>query len=153
MNLSFEKVVELFYNFIRMSVSLFKTISYYNNCIWWLQNIKFVKLKLYCPIVNYTFFCFLSIFNFDYLISRTKVKQRRLRWLLHVLRIEQKRIPKKGLRYNPPGKRKHERPKMILRKTFGGDFKKMELTWWTAEREAKWRISWRNGNGCIILNG
>ncbi len=29
---------------------------------------------------------------------------------------------------------------MALRKTFEGDFKKMELTWGTAEREAKERI-------------
>ncbi len=42
--------------------------------------------------------------------------------------MEQKRIPKKGLKWNPPGKRKQGRPKMTLRKTFEGDFKKMELT-------------------------
>ena len=42
--------------------------------------------------------------------------------------MEQKRIPKKGLRWNPPGKRKQGRPKiMTLRKTFEGDFKKMDL--------------------------
>ena len=38
--------------------------------------------------------------------------------------MEQKRIPKKGLRWNPPGKRKQGRPKITLRKTFEGDFKK-----------------------------
>ena len=67
--------------------------------------------------------------------------------------MEQKRIPKKGLRWNPPGKRKQGRPKMTPRKTLEGDFKKMELKWETAEREAKDRISWRKMNGCIILNG
>ena len=66
-----------------------------------------------------------------------------------MLRMEQKRIPKKGVRWNPPGKRKQVRPKMTLRKTFEGDFKKMELTWGTAEREAKERISRRKRNGCI----
>ncbi len=35
---------------------------------------------------------------------------------------------------NPPGKRKQGKPKMTLRKIFEGDFKKMELTWGTAER-------------------
>ena len=44
------------------------------------------------------------------------------------------------------------RPKMTLRKTFEGDFKKMELSWGMAEREAKERISWRKKSGCIILN-
>ncbi len=42
---------------------------------------------------------------------------------------------------------------MTLRKTFEGDFKKMELTWGTAESEAKDRNLWRKRNGCIILNG
>ena len=63
----------------------------------------------------------------------TKVKHRRLRWLGHVLRMEKKKISMKGLGWNPPGKKNHGRPKM----TIGGDFKKMELTWGTAEREAK----------------
>ncbi len=49
-----------------------------------------------------------------------------------MLRMEQKRIPKNGLRWNPPGKSKQGRPK-----TFEGDFKKMELTWGMAEREEK----------------
>ena len=42
---------------------------------------------------------------------------------------------------------------MTPRKTFEGDFKKMELPWGTAEREAKERHSWRNRSNCIILNG
>ena len=70
----------------------------------------------------------------------TDDKHRRLRWLGQVLKMEQKRIPKKGLRWNPPDKRKQ------------GVFKKMELTWGTAESEAKDRNSWRKRNSCIILN-
>ena len=42
---------------------------------------------------------------------------------------------------------------MTLRKTFEEDFKKDELTWGTAEREAKERNSWRKRSDCIILNG
>ena len=83
----------------------------------------------------------------------TEVKHRRHRWVGHVLRMEQIRIPKKGLRWNPPGKRKQGRPKMTLRKTFEGDLKKMELTWGTAESEAKDRSLWRKRNGCIIPSG
>ena len=70
-----------------------------------------------------------------------------------MLRMEQKWIPKKGLRWNPPDIRKQGRPKITLRKTFQGDFKKMELTWRTAEREAKDRHSWRKRRSCIIRNG
>ncbi len=42
---------------------------------------------------------------------------------------------------------------MTLRKTFEGDLKKMELTWGTAESEAKDRSLWRKRNGSIIPNG
>ena len=36
----------------------------------------------------------------------TEVEHRKLRWLGHMIRMEQKRIPKKGLRWNPSGERK-----------------------------------------------
>ena len=49
--------------------------------------------------------------------------------------MKQKSIPKKGLRWNPPGKRKQGRHKRTLRKTFEGDFKLIELTWGTSKRE------------------
>ncbi len=83
----------------------------------------------------------------------TEVKHGKYRWLRHMLRMEQKRIPKKGLRWNPAGERKQGRSKITLRKTFEGELKMMELTWGTAEREAKDRISWRKRSGCIIHNG
>ncbi len=67
--------------------------------------------------------------------------------------MDQKRIPKKGLRWNPPGKRKQGRPKMTLRKTFEGDLKKMHLTWGTAASEAKDRSLWRKRKGSIIPDG
>ena len=38
---------------------------------------------------------------------------------------------------------------MTLRKTFEGDFKKMELTWGTAESEAKDRSLWRKRNAAL----
>ena len=53
--------------------------------------------------------------------------------------------------WNPPGKRKQGRPKMTLRKTFEGDFKKMELTWGTAESEAKDRNLWRKEMAALSL--
>ena len=46
----------------------------------------------------------------------TEVKHRRLGWLGHMFRMEKKMIPKKGLRWNHPSKRKQGRPKMTLRK-------------------------------------
>ena len=50
----------------------------------------------------------------------TEVKHWRLRWLGHVLRMAQKRIPKKVLRWNLSGKRRHERPKITLKKNLWG---------------------------------
>ena len=38
--------------------------------------------------------------------------------------MEQKRIFNKGIRWNPPGKRKQGRLKITLRKNFEGDLKK-----------------------------
>ena len=38
-------------------------------------------------------------------------------------------------------------------KTFEGDLKNMELSWGTADREAKERHSWRKRSSCIVLNG
>ncbi len=62
----------------------------------------------------------------------TEVKHRMHRWLGHVFRMEQKRISKKCLTWNPQGKAIND-PK----KAFEGDFKKMEVTWGTVEKEAK----------------
>ncbi len=37
-----------------------------------------------------------------------------------------------------------------MRKTFEGDFKKMEVTWGMAEREAKESNSWRKRRGSTL---
>ncbi len=67
----------------------------------------------------------------------TEVKHRSLRWLGHVFRMEQERIPKKGLRLR---QKKTEWAKTDPEKNFEKDLKMMELIWGTAEREAKERI-------------
>ena len=51
--------------------------------------------------------------------------------------MKQKRIPKKGLRWNLPNKKKQGWPKINLRKIFEVDFKKMELTCETAREKQK----------------
>ena len=81
----------------------------------------------------------------------TEVKRRRRRWLGNVPRMEQKRFRKKGLRLNLPSKRKQGRSKITLRKTFDGDYKKMELTWGTAKRE-KQRIELHGETGVTALS-
>jgi len=72
-----------------------------------------------------------------------EIKQRRLRWLGHVLRMPAERVPKKALRWTPPGKRKPGRPRTTWRRTVTKDLEEMGLTWGTAQAIAQDRDSWR----------
>ena len=58
-----------------------------------------------------------------------EIKRRRLRWLGHVLRMDQARIPKVALRWTPPGKRKTGRPKTTWRRTVMAELSEIKLTW------------------------
>ncbi len=58
-----------------------------------------------------------------------------------------------GLKMASSRQKETGKSKMTLRKSFEGDFKNMELTWETAEREAKERHSLRKRSSYIILNG
>ena len=73
----------------------------------------------------------------------SEIKRRRLRWLGHVLRMPQHRIPKVALRWTPPGKRKRGRPKHTWRRTVIDELDEMKLTWGEAERKAQDRYIWR----------
>ena len=74
-----------------------------------------------------------------------EVKFKRLRWLGHVLRMEQNKFPKKCLKWNPTtGKRKRGQPKMTWRRSTEKDLFNLELTWGEAEALAKKRNSWRS---------
>ena len=72
-----------------------------------------------------------------------EIKHRRLRWLGHVLRMEQDRLPKVALRWTPPGKRRPGRPKNTWRRTVEAELKEMNLTWGQAQRAARDRDGWR----------
>ena len=55
-------------------------------------------------------------------------RRRRLRWLGHVVRMDQNRIPyKTALRWTPPGKREKGRPKTTWRQTVTTELKEMSL--------------------------
>ena len=72
-----------------------------------------------------------------------EVKHRRLRWLIHVLRMEQGWIPKTALQRTPVGKRKPGRPKTTWRRTAETELKEMGFTWGEAIKLAKDRQKWR----------
>ncbi len=58
----------------------------------------------------------------------------------------QEGLKMESFRQKETGKAKNDPEKI-----FEGDFKNMELTWRTADSEAKDRNSWRKRSGCLIL--
>ena len=66
-----------------------------------------------------------------------EIKCRRIRWLGHVLRMDQTRIPKVALRWTPPGKRKPGRPKTTWRQTVMAELSEVKLTWDEAQHAAQ----------------
>jgi hypothetical protein len=72
-----------------------------------------------------------------------EIKRRRFRWLGHVFRMEESRIPKVALRWTPPGKRKRGRPKTTWRRTVMAELKERDLTWGQAQHVARDRARWR----------
>ncbi len=101
-------------------------------------NINTIKTQIMC--INPTL-------NAQYCWQRqhhTKIfKCRWLRWLGHVLRMDQHSIPKVALRWTPPGKRRQGRPKITWRKTVTSELAEMHLTWGEAEHVAMDRDRWR----------
>ena len=82
------------------------------------------------PIMNYTKNRKAEHHQGDY-------AQRRLRWLGHVLRMEQDHITNVALRWTPPGKRKPGRPKTTWRRTVTQELEQMNLSWGEAQHAAR----------------
>jgi len=72
------------------------------------------------------------------------IKERRLRWLGHVLRMEDSRIPRQAIRWELRDyKRKPGRPRKHWMDIIGRDLKDMDITWDEAEELATDRAEWR----------
>ena len=82
-----------------------------------------------------------------------EIKRRRIRWLGHVLRMDQDRIPKVALRWTPPGKRKRGRPKTTWRRTVMTELTEMGLTWGEAQHVAQDRSRWRKTVAALCSTG
>ena len=74
---------------------------------------------------------------------QTEIKQRRWKWLGHILRKETSNITRVSLRWTPTGKRKRGRPKETWRRTIENEMKELGLTWPELEKRAKDRQGWR----------
>ena len=72
-----------------------------------------------------------------------EIKRRRIRWLGHVLRMDQARIPKIALRWTQPGKRKPGQPKTTWRRTIMAELSEVKLTWGEAQHAAQNRAKWK----------
>jgi len=80
----------------------------------------------------------------DRLIIELIIKERRLRWLGHVLRMEDSRIPCQATQWEPRGyKRKPGRPKKNWMHIIRRDLKDMDIIWDEAEELAIDRAEWR----------
>ena len=62
-----------------------------------------------------------------------EIKARWLRWLRHVLRMPNKRIPKAALRWTPAGKRKRGRPKTTWCGTVIPELEEMGFSWFKTQ--------------------
>ena len=72
------------------------------------------------------------------------IKNKRLRWLGHILRMKEKRIPKKALQWTPQGRRKVGRPAVTWRSTIMKELAEMGMTWGEARVKAKDRLEWKS---------
>ena len=81
-----------------------------------------------------------------------EVRQRRWRWLGHVLRMPKSRYPHTALRWAPPGKRKRGRPLGTWRRTVEEEMRKAGKTWSELGWLAQDRDGWRKFVGAFCSN-
>ena len=81
-----------------------------------------------------------------------EIKRRRIRWLGHIMRMDQARIPKVALRWTPPGKRKSGRPKTTWRRTVMAALSEVKLTWGEAQHAAQNRAGEMERDCCCLMS-
>ena len=72
------------------------------------------------------------------------IRQRRWRWIGHVLRMPNTRNAKVALYWTPGGKRKRGRPKETWRRTVAQEMKERGWSWNFLQIQAKDRLQWRS---------
>ena len=82
------------------------------------------------------------------------LRERRLRWLGHVIRMDHQRIPRQALHWEVPGfKRGPGRPRANWRSIVNKDLSRMGITWEEAEVAAQNRSEWHQSVAqCIHLD-
>ena len=72
-----------------------------------------------------------------------EIKQRRWRWLGHVMRMDDNRHPKIALTWTPQGERTQARPRSTWRRTIYGERQDLKLSWSELRGLAQDRNGWR----------
>ena len=73
-----------------------------------------------------------------------EIKIKRWKWLGHVIRMENDKIPKVALQWHPVnGRRTRGRPKKTWRKTIADDLDNLDMDWEQMEERAQDRRDWR----------
>ena len=80
-------------------------------------------------------------------------RQRRLRWLGHVDRMDAERIPRQAMERRPNGKRGRGRPKMTWYSTVENDLGSIGLSWDIAAQYTKDRQVWRSWMPYVLRTG
>ena len=83
----------------------------------------------------------------DSMSMSREIRNRRLRWLGHVLRMPNVRIPQAGCyEMDSIWKKLRERsgPKTTWRRTVMKELEEMGLTWGEAQTKVRCRVGWRN---------
>ena len=73
-----------------------------------------------------------------------QIKERRWKWIGHVMRMKPSEIPRVALRWTPPGKRNRGRPKETWRRSVEKEMNDQGWTWGTVQTMAADRQRWRS---------
>ncbi|XP_061191532.1 uncharacterized protein LOC133199675 [Saccostrea echinata] len=73
-----------------------------------------------------------------------QIKEKRWKWIGHVLRKETSDIPRVALRWTPPGKRNRGRPKETWRRSVEKEMKEQGWTWGKVQQMSVDRQRWRS---------
>ena len=136
----------------------FKSVKLYGSECWKVVEADFHKFEAFhneCLIKICRIFWPNSVTNLELHFKtksesiQTTIKKRRLRWLGHILRISQNRIPRLALRWTLQGKKKQGRPKAIWRRSVETEIKAIGHIWkWPLWKELVGGREWRHHASC-----
>ena len=84
-----------------------------------------------------------------------EVRKRNWGWIGHTLRKEEQNITRHALHWNPPGKRRHERPRNTWRCSWEAEMKEAGFDWHSMVRMSRDRRKWKEliGGLCSARSG